>query len=143
VNVAGGAANLRPIRPGETLALKHGAYSALKLAPRAEEIADEVREIVPARTEADEPTIRLLALTLAQVEAAAAWVAEWGIVDGKGKPQGILRHLGTMTNTAARLASALGMTPTSRAALGLDLVHAQSAAEALDEYLRTKRGADA
>lgn len=124
-------ANLRPFSSGNGAALRHGAYSPLRLAPRADEIATELREIVPARTDADEPTVRLLALTLAQVEAASGYVAERGIVDAKGKPQPILRHLGTMTNTAARLCDRLGLTPTARAALGLDLVRAGETLDAL------------
>jgi hypothetical protein len=111
----------RGFQPGHELSVRHGAYATITLAPRATELADEIRELVPARSASDEPTIRLLALALAQVEAAATYVAEHGIVDGKGNPQGVLRHLGTMTNTAARLCGQLGLTPTSRAALGLDL----------------------
>ena len=120
--------NLRPVKPGESSpALRHGAYSSIRLGPRAAEIADELRAIVPARGAADEPTIALAALALAQVEAASLYVAERGIVDGRGRPQPILRHLGTMMNTASRLLAALGCSPTSRAALGVDLVRVDDA----------------
>lgn len=130
--------NLVPVGEGNQLAVTHGTFSALRMAPRAEAIADDLRSIVPASSASDEPTIRLLALTLAQVEAATAWVAQEGIVDKKGQPQPILRHLGTMTNTAARLCSALGLTPTSRAQLGLDLTRARG--EALREHLAAVYG---
>ena len=63
--------------------------------------------------------IRLLAPTLAQVEAASAHVAQHGLVRQDGQAQPILKHLGTITNTAARLCDRLGLTPMSRAALGL------------------------
>jgi hypothetical protein len=92
----------------------HGAYALVKLEPRAAELADEIRELVPASHPADEITVRLLALALAQVEAATSWVAEHGLVDEHGNPRGVLRHLGTMMNTAARIADRLGMTPTWR-----------------------------
>ena len=123
-----GAANLVPFEPGNGAALTHGAYSPLRLAPRAEEIASELRALVPASSASDEPTVRLLALALAQVEAATLYVAERGVVDAKGQPAPILRHLGTMMNTAARLCDRLGLTPTSRAQLGLDLSRAKGEA---------------
>jgi hypothetical protein len=51
----------------------------IRLAPRSAELADDLRAVVPAVSEADEPTIRLLALVLARVEAANEWLAERGI----------------------------------------------------------------
>ena len=119
--------NLRPpFERGNDAAVKHGATATLKLAPRAEEVADEIRALVPARSEADEPAVRLLALTLAQIEAAAAWVAERGIVDAKGQPAPVLKAMTTMINSAARLADRLGMTPAGRAQLGLDLAKGEA-----------------
>jgi len=132
-----------PFAIGNTVAVLHGAYSTIRLAPRAEAIADELREIVPARSDSDEPTVRLLAITLAQVEAATLYVAETGIVDSKGTPAPILRHMGTMLNTAARLCDRLGLTPTSRASLGLDLVRTEDAlAQHLDQGRRIREAAD-
>jgi hypothetical protein len=48
-------------------------------------------------------------------------VAEHGIVDEAGTPQPILKHLGTMLNTAAGLCDRLALTPAGRAGLGLAL----------------------
>lgn len=131
-------ANLVPFGRGNGAAVRHGAFAVLRLAPRAEEIADEVRGLVPAGSPADEPALRLLALSLAQVEAATLYLAENGVVDSRGKPQGILKHLGTMTNTAARLCDRLGLTPTSRASLGLDLTRARG--EALRAHIAESYG---
>jgi hypothetical protein len=122
-----------PAEPGNQLATTHGARAFVKLAPRAAQLADDIRAVAPAGDDSDEVAIRLLALTLAQVEAATSWLAEQGIVDGEGNPRGILRHLGTMMNTAARLANALGMTPTARAKMGLNLARARG--EALRQHL--------
>lgn len=118
---------------GHTLSRRHGAYSLVSLEPRALELAGEIRELVPARSDADEISIRLLALALAQVEGASTWLAEHGLVDEHGNARSLLRHLGTMMNTAARIADRLGMTPTSRAQLGLDLTRAKG--EALRAHL--------
>jgi hypothetical protein len=131
-----------PFEPGNDAAVKHGAHSKLRLEPRAAELAGELRELLdrqlgPATCEADDPTIALAALALAQVEAATLWLAEHGLVDERGQPRGLLRHLGTMINTASRLCDRLGMTPTSRAALGLDVART---GEALRVHLAERYG---
>jgi hypothetical protein len=132
-----------PFEPGNQVAATHGAYSIIRLEPRADQIAADLREIVPARSESDEPTIRLLALSLAQIEAATLYVAERGLVDRKGRPQPILRHLSTVTNTAARLCDRLGLTPTSRAQLGLDLARTEDTlAQHLDRGRRIREQAE-
>ena len=104
---------------GNQLARTHGAFARFQLEPRARELAEDVRTLLPTGSASDEVAIRLLSLTLAQVEAATLWVAAHGIVDGSGTPQPILKHLGTMLNTAARLCDRLGLTPAGRAGLGL------------------------
>lgn len=126
-----GNPNLRPAPRGNRLAVRHDAYSAIRIPARADEIAEWLREIVPASSAADDPTIRLAAIAPAQVEVVSAYLVEAGIVDGKGRPAPVLKHFGTMLNTAARLLSALGCTPTSRASLGLDLVRTEGALESM------------
>jgi len=111
----------------------------LRLAPRAAAIADDLREIVPTAGSADEPAIRLLALVLARIEAANEWLAEHGLFRGaRGEPQPILKALSTWENTAARLCDRLALTPTSRAALGLDLTRAKG--EALRAHVAERYG---
>ena len=79
--------NLRPpFLPGNEIALRHGAYSLVRLRPRAEEIAHGLGDVVPAVALAEEPTIRLAALALAQVEAVGEYLDENGIIDEKGQP---------------------------------------------------------
>ncbi len=122
-----------PFERGNAAAVRHGARSVVTLAPRAAEIAEEIRGLGIPYEDSDEPTIRLLALTLAQVEAGYAYVAELGLVDEHGSPRAILKHLGTMTNTAARLCDRLGLSPAGRAALGLNVARAKG--EALRAHL--------
>ena len=64
-------ANLQPVGPGNDLAVKHGAYAKLKLAPRAAELADELREVVPVYSPAVEPAIAALSMVLAQLVFAS------------------------------------------------------------------------
>lgn len=124
-----GVANLRPAPPGNQLAVTHGARAMLRLAPRAEQIADDLR------------TIRLLALVLARIETANEWLDEHGLFrNGKGEPQAILKNVSTWENTASRLMDKLGLTPTSRAALGLDLARTHDAQAVLNAYLRERHG---
>lgn len=135
------AANLVPFERGNRAALTHGASALLALAPRADEIAAALDDVVPTRTDADMPAIRACALALAQVEQAAAYLDEHGLVDGRGHPRPVAKHLGTMLNTATRLLSQLGCTPLARAQLGLDLSRARG--EALRAHLAENYGGGA
>lgn len=105
----------------------------IRLAPRAAEIADDLRQVVPTVSEADEPTIRLLALVLARVEVVNVWLDEHGLLKPNGAPQAVLGVLSTWENTASRLCDRLGLTPTSRAQLGLHVTRARG--EALRSHL--------
>ncbi len=123
--------------PGNELALRHGAYAVVALGPRVEELADQIRELVPAYSASDEITIRLLCLTLARLERSSDVTGNVPIEE-----LGRLRENERgWTNTARRLLNDLGMTPTSRAGLGLALVQAKG--EALRAHLANKRAAAA
>jgi hypothetical protein len=129
-----------PAEPGNELAVKHGATAVLKLAPRAGEIAERIRAIVPAGSDHDEPTVRLLAGVLARIEAANAWLAANSIfADGEGNAQPILKQLSTWENTAGRLCEKLGLTPTSRAELGLDLARMHLTVVEAEEFVEALR----
>jgi transcriptional regulator with XRE-family HTH domain len=133
---------------GNELALKHGAYSSLKLGPRVAELADEIREVAPVYSPADEAIVRLLATTLSRIERASVAI---DVVDDKAAGKELAAYTGLSAdslqrlrsdlrgwiNTARRLANDLGMTPTSRARLGLDIVRGRG--EALRAHLANKR----
>jgi len=108
----------------------------LKLAPRAAELADDLRPIVPLGSPSDEPAVRLLALVLARIEAASLWLAEVGLTRLDGEPQPILARLERWENGAVRLLDRLGMTPAARAALGVDVARASAEIERLDSFSR-------
>lgn len=128
-----------PFEKGNQVARKHGGYSLLSLGDRASEIADEIRPTLPAYAPADEPTLLLFATTLARVERASAAIA---LVDENSTSplseylaadeptlapnlSALRNDLRSWINTARRLANDLGLTPTSRARLGLDIAAAQ------------------
>jgi hypothetical protein len=121
-----------PFEVGNTIAVTHGSYSSVVVGPRAQEIADELRAVVPVRSPADEPSIRLLAQTLAQVERATAALERLHeamgerplgpyMVEDAAKLQRLREDTRGWINTARRLCGDLGLTPTSRARLGVDL----------------------
>lgn len=129
---------LRQTRDGPPLAATHRAYSARALAPRVEQLTDELREVVPGAESADDTVIRLLALLLAQIEAANVWVAERGLFRraGRGVPTGTPQPILTMQarwiTAAAKLCDQLGLTPSSRVRLGV----VEAGADAYADYLR-------
>jgi hypothetical protein len=135
--------SLEPVagaEPGNRRAQKGGWTSVRVLAPRAEELRNEITELVPVHGPADEPAVRLLSWQLARIERANAWLDEHGLLDAEGSPQPVLKVLSTWENSAARLMDQLGLSPTSRAWLGVDLSRGAVLAE---ERLRSVEGAGA
>jgi len=111
---------VEPAEPGNVRALKHGCRSDRLLAPRAGELAAELRAVVLGHQVADDTLIKLLALVLARVEAANKWVDERGLFrNDKGDPQPVLMPLTRWENTAIKLCDQLGLSPTARARIGV------------------------
>jgi hypothetical protein len=111
------------------LAVKHGSYATAALGPRVDELADQIRGLVPVYTPSDEIALRLLCLALARQERAEAALAEADASDTTRLRQDALGW----ANAARRLLNDLGMTPSSRAKLGLNVARARGAA--LREHL--------
>lgn len=127
-----------PFEKGNALAVRHGAYATILLGQRVEELAAELRELVPAYSPSDEPAVRVLCLALARLERAEAALEE-----AAPSELGKLRQdaLG-WANAARRLLNDLGMTPTARARLGLDIARTREEAfRRLDAHLAEKHGA--
>jgi phage terminase small subunit len=120
-------------------AATHGAYGQ-SIAPRAAELRAELLELVPIVSDADQPAVTLLARVLARLERADEWIEEHGFFDRAGRVRPILKVLGGWETTAARLCDQLGLTPTARAKLGLNLTRARGAA--LREYVQEQYGGD-
>lgn len=124
-----------PWAKGNDLQRVHGALSSVeRLLPEAEPLADELTPLVPSYSPSDRPAVLLLALALRRIERAEAHLTAVEEADGVlperlDKLQGNVR---AWTGTAAKLLDALGMTPTARARLGLDLARGASV---LDEYV--------
>ena len=137
----------RGFKPGNSLGLRHGAYSTLHLGKRAAQLAADIRDTAPVYEEADEHVVRLLALTLARVESAAKALDRLDeLADGSsplgpyssevgGRLREDLRH---WIGTATKLAAELGLTPLSRGRLGVSV--AQIRTEQTRQELLAKYG---
>jgi hypothetical protein len=116
-----------PFQPGHRLSVKHGSYAPLLLGERVAELAPHLEALVPAMSPSDRPAVELLALTLARLERGERAVEEAeqrGDIEGAGPRE---RDVRAWIGLGVKLLSALGMTPTARARLGLDVALARRA----------------
>src|SRR5438132_6230019 len=65
-----------PFARGNDLSVRHSSYAVVQLAPRAQELAAEIRQVIPLYSPADEYAVAALALILAQLERASIALAE-------------------------------------------------------------------
>lgn len=132
-----------PFQPGHELSLRHGAYSQLKLGTRVGELVELIRPDVPMLRPADELSVRLLAVTLARLERALAALETLESDEGSRLEADARGWL----NRATQLADKLGLNPTARARLGVDVAQARRAvtltelAAEADEERRRGEGA--
>lgn len=123
-----------PAKPGNTLALKHGAHSARVYEPIARELVaavlDERPDLAPYRHAVE---------AWADAEARAALLREHiakpevGMLDGDGEPRdGLLKWLTRFEKLAAGHRARLGLDPRSHAELLRQRVEAQRSAVDLD-----------
>jgi hypothetical protein len=117
---------------GNTRAVTHGVNATLALQPRTQVLAEYLVSIVPGFADSDLPSVWTLAGVLAQIEAGRAYIEEHGMLDKKGRPQPVMATLTTLQNTAHRMTESLGLTPASRAKLGLDVAKGQSLAAEIE-----------
>jgi hypothetical protein len=107
--------------------------------PRTVELAEQVRAVVPIRDAADEFAIQSLAILLVRIERAAAAIEELDAqfdAEGSGplavylaegeKFDALRKDLRSWLSVSERYFAALGLTPGSRARLGLDVARARS-----------------
>jgi hypothetical protein len=131
---------------GNAVSVRHGAHAkppAQSVRQWEDRIYDALAAAAPVKEgdelpRADEVAVRLLARTLCRLESVSAWLDERGPLDGKGKPRSAANWERRLTATASKQLAALGMTPQSRAKLGVNLKRIDLAT-ALSEPDVTKR----
>jgi hypothetical protein len=135
-------ANLRAgagaARRGDQRRLEHGAYARLP----ADRIDTKVRDVMAA-VAADAPVrdvdgglpahdtvvVRQLAEALCRLDDIADYLIRRGWEDESGKPRPVLEYEGRLRSHTLELLRELGMTPASRAKLGLALARTQRTLE--------------
>jgi hypothetical protein len=121
-----------PAPVGNDRAVSHGAYSAIaveRIDAKVRVMFDALAADAPVRENgglpaADGPVVRLLAETLCRLDDVTEFLGRRGWQDRKGNPRPALMVESRLRAQALSLLVELGMTPKSRAALGLDLVRA-------------------
>jgi phage terminase small subunit len=124
----------------------HGAYAALspeRIGAKVRAVTDALAQDAPVRDvdgglpAADAVVVRQLGEALCRLDDISAYLQRRGWEDESGRPRPVLEYEGRLRGHVLDLLRELGMTPKSRAALGLDLMRA---AETLDGYLETTYG---
>lgn len=109
--------------------LKHGARAeppALQLNATTQAIYDTLAEAAPVRESgelprADHYAVVLLARTLCRLQSLGTWLDKHGMWDRRGHLRSAARWEDKLMARAESQMASLGMTPTSRAKLGVDL----------------------
>jgi hypothetical protein len=118
--------------------LKHGGtarvVSLVRVGTWAERIMAELEAEVPLRAADgdlpmhDRQVVELLASALARLDSVQGWLDTRPPLDEKGRPWPAEDVAARLRREASSYLDALGMTPTSRARLGLDLTRARDLA---------------
>ncbi len=120
-----------PALKGNKHTLQHGASASpanIGGIPEARrELFEAIAASAPVRAAdgslpaADAAAVEVAATELARYRQVNAWIDEHGLVDRKGRPWPVVAEVGKIASRLTALLAELGMTPKSRAALGLDL----------------------
>jgi hypothetical protein len=135
-------ANLRPgpkAKPGNDLAVRHGAYASIGAAELDSETAavvDALSADAPLKEAgelpaADAVVVELLAACLIRLRRVTRFHLDRGWLTDADEPRPSVALESKLRREALDLAEALGMTPRSRARLGLDLARTEDVARGI------------
>lgn len=118
--------------PGSTLALKHGGYATVALAPRTAEILAELEAGAPLQFPIDRLGLQNTAIAQARLEEVNAWFEgldpkgrKRGAIDSRGRPRAALKLFIALYREVHRGLAAHGATAQSRALMAPGLVASQ------------------
>jgi len=138
-------ANLRSAPPaprGNRRGVEHGGYAAIardRLEEKQRQVFDALSADAPLRDARDElprhdaAQVALLGEVLCRLDDVNAYLAARGYLDGKGNVRPAAELAGRMRREASDYLDALGMTPKSRAKLGLALARTVDLSTAMSE----------
>ncbi len=128
--------------PGNKNNLKHGARAQVeprRLEAKVRELYDELAVDVPLQAAGGGPLpydrmmLRQLAEALCRLEDVSRWIDEHGFTDRKGRVRSVLKWEGSIRRQVVELLDRLGMSPASRARIGVDLARQVDLADAMSE----------
>ena len=138
---------------GNQRARSHGGYAAVvreRLDVKVLEVADALGSDLPLRDaaggvpRADAVAVRLLAENLCRLDDVSAHLRDFGLFDqATGEPRPALDLERRLRAETLDLAESLGLTPRSRARLGLDVQRGVDLAQAMAEDARREEAEDA
>ena len=118
--------------PGDTLALQHGGYATVALAPRTEAIMAELEAGAPLQYPIDRIGLRNTAMAQARFEEVTAWFEgldrngqKRGAIDSRGRPRAALKLWIALYREVHRGLAAHGATAQSRALMAPGLMALQ------------------
>jgi hypothetical protein len=144
-------------KPGNEASVTHGAgLAALKLAsePETAALEEAIWAAMPLHSPADGTTVALLALTLRRVQRAVAAIEHADslslrnplapyLVENRESLSRLREDLRGWVSLAARLAGSLGLNPSARAKLGLDIAQTRRTMSLLEFYREPGEGEEA
>ena len=131
-----------PVQPGNRFAVQHGGYAAIardRLEEKQRQVFDALSADAPLRDARgelprhDAAQVTLLADVLCRLDSINSYLDARGYLDDKGNVRPAAELAGRMRREASDYLDALGMTPKSRAKLGLLLQRTVDLASAMNE----------
>jgi hypothetical protein len=131
-----------PVQPGNRFAVQHGGYAAIardRLEEKQRQVFDALSADAPLRDARgelprhDAAQVTLLADVLCRLDSINSYLDARGYLDDKGNVRPAAELAGRMRREASDYLDALGMTPKSRAKLGLLLQRTVDLASAMSE----------
>jgi len=122
---------------GHTLSRTHGAWSASKVDPVAEQLVELAVESAPWLADGlYGPAVLAWARAEARCQVLADWLDEHGLLDDEGRPRPAAEAATRLEKLALTHRQRLGLDPTARAGLEATLTSAKAGQLALAEALR-------
>ncbi len=133
--------NLLPTEPGNKLAVKSGMYSESLVNLKADELRPRVIDSAPWVAAPEfAGTLDLYVRALATALLGLEYIAEVTATKGYGKvPPRTVETVTTMTNTAARLGTLLGLDPKAKAVIHSLNASTETSLASLDRLSETGR----
>lgn len=128
-------ANLKPFREKRD---QHGVTVINPGQPEVQAVSQQIKDLLAGDNishlrPADEVALELAAVAIRKVMQAEEYIAQHGLVNDQGKLRPVVEMQLKAVETAAKLLDRLGLSPASRAKLGLTQGRAAGLAEALAE----------